>query len=30
MFALPLAVMASIYLEYFAKPGRITDFIEVI
>ena len=29
MFALPLAVMASIYLEYFAKPGRITDFIEV-
>ena len=21
--------MASIYLEYFAKPGRLTDFIEV-
>ena len=29
MFALPLAVMAAIYLEYFAKPGKITDFIEV-
>ena len=29
LFALPLAVMASIYLEYFAKPGRLTDFIEV-
>ncbi len=29
LFALPLAVMASIYLEYFARPGRITDFIEV-
>ena len=29
IFALPLAVMAAIYLEYFAKPGRITDFIEV-
>ena len=22
LFALPLAVMASIYLEYFAKPGK--------
>ena len=21
--------MASVYLEYFAKPGRLTDFIEV-
>ncbi len=29
IFALPLAVMAAIYLEYFAKPGRVTDFIEV-
>ncbi len=29
LFALPLAVMSSIYLEYFAKPGKITDFIEV-
>ena len=29
LFALPLAVMASIYLEYFAKPGRVTDFIEI-
>ena len=29
LFALPLAVMASVYLEYFAKPGRLTDFIEV-
>ena len=29
IIALPLAVMASIYLEYFAKPGRLTDFIEV-
>ena len=29
LFALPLAIMASIYLEYFAKPGRLTDFIEV-
>ena len=29
LFALPLAVMASIYLEYFAKPGKVTDFIEV-
>ena len=27
--ALPIAVMASIYLEYFSKPGKITDFIEV-
>ena len=29
MLALPLAVMAAIHLEYFAKPGRLTDFIEV-
>ena len=29
LLSLPLAVMASIYLEYFAKPGRLTDFIEV-
>ena len=29
ILALPLAVMAAIYLEYFAKPGRITDLIEV-
>ena len=29
MLALPLAVMSAIYLEYFAKPGKITDFIEV-
>ena len=29
MIALPLAVMSAIYLEYFAKPGKITDFIEV-
>ena len=29
LFALPLAVMAAIYLEYFARPGRMTDFIEV-
>ena len=27
--ALPFAVMAAIYLEYFAKPGKLTDFIEV-
>jgi len=27
--ALPLAVMAAVYLEYFAPPGRLTDFIEV-
>jgi len=27
--ALPLAVMAAVYLEYFAPPGRVTDFIEV-
>ncbi|MEK9851047.1 MAG: phosphate ABC transporter permease PstA, partial [Candidatus Puniceispirillum sp.] len=27
--ALPLAVMAAIYLEYFATPGRVTDFLEV-
>ena len=29
LLSLPLAVMASIYLEYFAKPGRVTDFIEI-
>ena len=29
LVALPIAVMASIYLEYFSKPGKITDFIEV-
>ena len=29
LLSLPLAVMASIYLEYFAKPGRLTDFIEI-
>ena len=29
IIALPLAVMAAIYLEYFARPGRLTDFIEV-
>ena len=29
ILALPLAVMSAIYLEYFAKPGKITDFIEV-
>ena len=29
IIALPLAVMAAIYLEYFAPPGRLTDFIEV-
>jgi phosphate transport system permease protein len=29
ILALPLAVMSAIYLEYFAKPGRITDLIEV-
>ena len=29
MLALPLAVMAAVYLEYFAPPGRLTDFIEV-
>ena len=29
LLSLPLAVMASIYLEYFAKPGKLTDFIEV-
>ena len=29
ILALPLAVMAAIYLEYFARPGRLTDFIEV-
>ena len=29
VLALPLSIMAAIYLEYFAKPGRLTDFIEV-
>ena len=29
ILSLPLAVMAAIYLEYFAKPGKVTDFIEV-
>ena len=29
ILALPLAVMAAVYLEYFAPPGRLTDFIEV-
>lgn len=29
VFALPLAIMAAVYLEYFARPGRMTDFIEV-
>ena len=29
VLALPLAVMSAIYLEYFAKPGKMTDFIEV-
>jgi len=29
ILALPLAVMAAIYLEYFAPPGRLTDFLEV-
>ena len=29
ILALPLAVMSAIYLEYFAKPGKITDLIEV-
>ena len=29
LLALPVAVMASIYLEHFAKPGKLTDFIEV-
>jgi len=29
LLALPLAVMAAVYLEYFAPPGRMTDFIEV-
>ncbi len=29
ILALPLAVMSAIYLEYFARPGRITDLIEV-
>lgn len=29
ILALPLAVMSAIYLEYFARPGVITDLIEV-
>ena len=29
IMALPLAIMSAIYLEYFAPPGRVTDFIEV-
>ena len=29
VLALPLAVMAAVYLEYFAPPGKLTDFIEV-
>ena len=29
LLALPLAVMAAIYLEYFSKPGRLTDLLEV-
>ncbi len=29
ILAIPLAVMAAVYLEYFAKPGRLTDLIEV-
>lgn len=29
VLALPLAVMSAVYLEYFARPGRVTDFIEV-
>jgi len=29
ILALPLAVMAAVYLEYFARPGKMTDFIEV-
>ena len=29
LLSLPLAVMAAVYLEYFAPPGRLTDFIEV-
>lgn len=29
LLALPLAVMSAIYLEYFAPPGKLTDFIEV-
>jgi phosphate transport system permease protein len=29
ILALPLAVMSAVYLEYFAPPGRLTDFIEV-
>lgn len=29
ILALPLAIMAAIYLEYFAPKGRLTDFIEV-
>ncbi len=29
VLALPFAVMSAVYLEYFAKPGKMTDFIEV-
>jgi len=29
ILALPMAVMAAVYLEYFARPGKLTDFIEV-
>lgn len=29
ILALPLAVMAAIHLEYFARPGVVTDLIEV-
>jgi phosphate transport system permease protein len=29
VLALPLAIMSAVYLEYFAKQGRVTDFIEV-
>ena len=28
-FAFPIGVLASVYLEEFVKPGRLTDFIEV-
>jgi phosphate transport system permease protein len=29
VLALPLAIMSAVYLEYFARQGRVTDFIEV-
>jgi phosphate transport system permease protein len=29
LLALPLAIMAAVYLEYFAPQGKLTDFIEV-